>query len=145
MDAGVKDGKALNAVRKELKYTSRDEDRNVYRRLPDGSLKRLSAKELKGKLSGDLQKYYHWLEDGQIEHVFESSARFCEELAARAFETEGAPSLTESRAEAESLVPAGMGERKRRGRPQTIPDERKAAALEIKRTGGSNKDAAKKL
>lgn len=89
-DAGVKDGKALNAVRKELKYRTGDEDKILYRRLPDGSLKRLSAKELKGKGSGDLQRYYHWLEDGMIEHVFESSARFCEELAARAFESEAA-------------------------------------------------------
>ena len=89
-DAGVKDGKALNAVRKELKYTTGDEDRNLYRRLPDGSLKRLTAKELKRKSSEDVQKYYHWLEDGMIEHVFESSARFCEDLAARAFESEAA-------------------------------------------------------
>jgi hypothetical protein len=94
-DAGVKDGKALNAVRKDLKYTYGDEDRNVYRRLPNGSLKRLSAKELKGKWSEDLQKYYHWLEDGVIEHVFESSARFCEDLAARAFESEAAASGTD--------------------------------------------------
>jgi hypothetical protein len=56
-----------------------------------------------------------------------------------------AASLAESRAEAESFVPKGVAERKKRGRPQVIPDERKAAALEVKRTGGSNKDAAKKL
>jgi hypothetical protein len=96
-DAGVKDGRALNAVRKELKYTTGDEDRNLYRRLPNGSLKRLSAKELKGKWSEDLQKYYHWLEDGVIEHVFESSARFCEDLAARAFESEAAASGADGR------------------------------------------------
>jgi len=56
-----------------------------------------------------------------------------------------ATSSPEPRAEAESCVPQGVGERKKRGRPQTIPDHRKAAALEIKRKGGSYKDAAKKL
>jgi ribosome-binding protein aMBF1 (putative translation factor) len=96
-DAGVKDGKPLNGVRKELKYPTGDEDRNLYRRLPDGSLRRLSEKELKGKWSEDLQRYYHWLEDGAIEHVFESSARFCEELAARAFESEAAASGADGR------------------------------------------------
>jgi hypothetical protein len=110
-DAGVKDGKALNAVRKELKYTIGDEDKNLYRRLPDGSLKRLSAKELKGKRSEDLRKYYHWLEDGMIEHVFESSARFCEDLAARAFE-----------AEAAARVPADGDAGSAAGRSATPPD-----------------------
>ena len=46
-------------------------------------MRRLSARELRGKSSNDLQKYYHWLEDGKIEQVFAASARFCEELAAR--------------------------------------------------------------
>jgi hypothetical protein len=56
-----------------------------------------------------------------------------------------AASRSEPRAEAESCVPARVAEGKKRGRPQTIPDDRKAAALEIKLAGGSNKDAAKKL
>jgi hypothetical protein len=36
-------------------------------------------------------------------------------------------------------------ERKKRGRPQTIPDERKALALAVKQSGGSNRDAAMML
>jgi hypothetical protein len=45
-DVGVKDGKALNAVRRELKYTTGDEFEKIYRRLPDRSLRRLTAEEL---------------------------------------------------------------------------------------------------
>jgi hypothetical protein len=93
-DAGVKDGKALNTVRKELKYTSGDEDTNLYQRLPDGSLRQLSTKELKGKRSEDLRKYYQWLEKGTIEHVFESSARFCVVLDGSAYESEKAGRTT---------------------------------------------------
>jgi hypothetical protein len=40
---------------------------------------------------------------------------------------------------------AGKGGTKKRGRPQTIPDERKQAALAQKRGGGTNRDAAKAL
>jgi hypothetical protein len=87
-DAGVKEGKPLAEVRREQKYTTGDEWEKVYRRTKGGKLRRLSARELEGKSSEDLQKYYHWLENGTIEHVFESSARLCEDLAARAFESE---------------------------------------------------------
>lgn len=90
-DAGVKDGRPLVQVRREQKYTTGDEWKKVYRRTKHGGLQRLSARELKGKSSEDLQRYYHWLEDGTIEHVFDSSARFCEELAAGAFNMEPAP------------------------------------------------------
>jgi hypothetical protein len=67
-DAGVKDGTPLNAVRKQLGYDEGDEERNVYRRLPDGSLKLLSAEELKREWSEDLQEYCYRLEDGTIKH-----------------------------------------------------------------------------
>jgi hypothetical protein len=93
-DACVKDGKALYAVRRKLKYTTFDEDRKLYRRLPDGSLKRLSAKELKEKGSEELLKYYHWLEDGVIEHVFPSSALLCGDLFSCAFELEAGGART---------------------------------------------------
>jgi hypothetical protein len=82
-DAGVKDGKPLTAIRREQRYTTGDEWKRVYRRTKNGKLRRLSARELRGKSSNDLQKYYHWLEDGEIRQVLASSARFCEELAAR--------------------------------------------------------------
>lgn len=93
-DAGVKDGKSLYQVRREQKYTTGDEWTKVYRRTKSGKLRRLSARELRGKSSNDLQKFYHWLENGTIDHVFESSARFCEELAARAFEVEAVTRAT---------------------------------------------------
>jgi hypothetical protein len=91
-DVGVKDGKALNAVRRELKYATGDEFEKIYRRLPDRSLRRLTAEELGGKRSDDLGKYYHWLEDGAIEDVFGCSARFCEDLASRTYEAEASAS-----------------------------------------------------
>jgi hypothetical protein len=82
-DAGVKNGKPLTVIRREQRYTTGDEWKKVYRRTKNGKLRRLSARELWGKSSNDLKKYFHWLEDGKIEQVFASSARFCEELAAR--------------------------------------------------------------
>jgi len=85
---GAKDGKPLIEVRREQKYTTGDEWKKIYRRTESGKLRRLSARELKGKSSDDLQQYYHWLEDGAIEDVFGSSARFCEDLASRAYEAE---------------------------------------------------------
>ena len=92
-DLGVKDGKPLVRVRSEQGYTTGDEWTEVYRRTKAGKLQRLKESELKGKSSGDLQKYYHWLENGSIEHVFEASTGFCEELASRAFELEAAEHL----------------------------------------------------
>jgi hypothetical protein len=87
-EAGVQDGKPLLEIRRAQKYTTGDEWKKVYRRTKSGRLQRLSAGELRGKSSNELQKYYHWLEDGTIEHVFESSASLCEDLASRAFEWE---------------------------------------------------------
>jgi hypothetical protein len=43
----------------------------------------------------------------------------------------------------EAVVEAGAPNK--RGRPQKIPDERKAAALKAKETGGSNREAAAKI
>ncbi|MGD1094008.1 MAG: hypothetical protein ABSB35_18745 [Bryobacteraceae bacterium] len=87
-DAGVKDGKSLYQVRREQKYTFGDEWEKVYRRTKSGRLRRLSARELEAKTADDLRKYYHWLQDGRIDHVFQASADFCEVLAARAFALE---------------------------------------------------------
>jgi hypothetical protein len=98
-DAGVKDGKPLAQVRREQRYTTGDEWKKIYRRTKSGKLRRLSARELKGKSSESLQKYFHWLENGTIEHVFEASARFCEDLSARAFESEAKSGRTESAGE----------------------------------------------
>jgi hypothetical protein len=95
-DAGVKDGKPLNTIRRERKYTYGDEWKNVYRRTKAGKLRRLSAKEVKQKKSEELSKYYHWLENGTIGQVFASSARFCEDLAAHAFESEAKASETKA-------------------------------------------------
>ncbi len=92
-NAVVTDGKPLAAVRREQQYTTGDEWKKVCQRTESGELRQLTARELKGKSSEDLQKYYHCLEDGTVEHVFESSARFCEDLAARAFEAEAAAGL----------------------------------------------------
>jgi hypothetical protein len=92
-DLGVKDGKPLAQVRKEQGYTTGDEDEKVYERTDSGQLRQLSADELKGKYSEDLQKYYHWLRNGSIDRVFEASAGFCEELGSRAFELEAAGGL----------------------------------------------------
>jgi hypothetical protein len=89
-DLGVKDGKPLLLVRKEHGHQPSDEWNKVYRRTEGGKLTRLTARELRGKTSDQLRKYYHWLENGSIEHVFEASAQFCEELASRAFELEAA-------------------------------------------------------
>jgi hypothetical protein len=89
-DAGVRDGTPLLAIRRQQKHTGSEEWKKVYRRTATGKLRRLSARDLKGKTSEDLRKYYHWLENGAIEHVFQSSARFCEALAAEAFELEAA-------------------------------------------------------
>jgi len=82
-DLGVKDGKALQAIRRERQYTTGDEWKEVYRRTPSGDLQRLSEEELKGKTSKDLEGHYHWLPNGTIAQVFQTSARFCEELASR--------------------------------------------------------------
>lgn len=60
-------------------------------------------------------------------------------LAAHAEATETSPCTTQI-----SLAPQSGGTKKR-GRPQTIPDERKQAALAQKREGGTNRDAAKAL
>jgi len=56
-DAGVKDGKPLAQVRPEQGYTTGDESRKIYGRTKSGKLRRLSARELRGKSSDDLQKY----------------------------------------------------------------------------------------
>lgn len=95
-DAGVKDGKPLAQIRREQKYTTGDEWKKVYKRTKTGKLRRLSAKELEGKSSESLQKYYHWLEDGTIEPVFEASAQFCEDLSSRAFASEAVGEQAES-------------------------------------------------
>ncbi|MGO9239512.1 MAG: hypothetical protein ACLQBJ_01785 [Bryobacteraceae bacterium] len=89
-DAGVKDGKPLIQVRKEQRHCFGDEWKKVYRRTKSGKLRRLSERELKGKTSEELAPYYHWLQDGVIDPVFETSARFCEDLSSRAFELEAA-------------------------------------------------------
>jgi hypothetical protein len=89
-DAGVKDGKSLVEVRREQRYSTGDEWKKVFRRTECGRLQRLSAAELRGKSSDDLRQYYHWLQNGTIEHVFATSATFCEDLGARAFEAEAA-------------------------------------------------------
>jgi hypothetical protein len=94
-ESGVKEGKSLAQVRKELKYTPGDEWEKVYERTETGELRQLSAGELKGKSSEQLQKYYHWLENGTIERVFESSASFCEELASLALEAEIAKGISD--------------------------------------------------
>jgi hypothetical protein len=95
-DAGVEDGRPLIQVRREQHYTTGDEWKKIYVRNEVGKLRRLSARELKGKSSDDLRKYFHWLEDGTIEHVFVTSARFCEDLASRAFALDAASGRTES-------------------------------------------------
>jgi len=87
-DLGVKDEKPLAQIRKKQRYTTGDEDKNIYERTDTGRLRRLRPRELRGRSSEDLHKYCHWLENGRIERVFESSASFCEELASRAFELE---------------------------------------------------------
>ena len=75
-------------MREKQRYTTGDEDKQVYERTETGELRQLSAAELRGKSSEDLAKYFHLLEHGKIERVFETSASFCEELASRAFELE---------------------------------------------------------
>lgn len=89
-DAGVKDGRPLHQIRREQKYSTGDEWTKVYRRLKNGKLRRLTARQLEGESTEGLRQYYHWLEDGSIEHVFQASADLCEELAARAFQAEAA-------------------------------------------------------
>jgi hypothetical protein len=84
----VKDGKPLNAIRREQKYTTGDEWRNVYRRTSTGELQQLSEKELAETNSSTLRGYYHRLPNGIIGQVFEASAQFCEKLASRAFKLE---------------------------------------------------------
>jgi len=104
-DAGVKDGKALHAVRREQRYTTGDEWTKVYRRTESGELQPLSEEELNGTRSEELQKYYHRIEDGVIEHVFESSAGLCQDLAARAFEAEKVAQTRETIRRAQELGP----------------------------------------
>lgn len=94
-DAGVKDGRPLAQVRKEQKYSFGDEWKKVYERTETGQLRRLNARELKGKSSEELQKHYHWLENGTIKRVFESSASFCEELASLALNSEIAQRISD--------------------------------------------------
>ena len=91
--AGVKDGKPLAQVRREQGYTTGDEWKKLYRRTKNGKLRRLSSRELKGKSSNALEKYYQWLGNGTIERVFEASAHCCECLAASAFELEASGTL----------------------------------------------------
>jgi hypothetical protein len=55
--------------------------------------------------------------------------------------TEGLPSL-EERATSGSQPETKTGTPPKRGRPQKIPDERKAAAVAKKASGGTNRDAA---
>ena len=82
-DAGVKDGKSLSKVQSERGYKP-----GIFRRTKTGKLRRLTARELEGKNSEDLKDCFEWIYDGAIDHVFESSARLCEDLAASAFELE---------------------------------------------------------
>jgi len=150
--AGVKDGKPLADVRREQKYTLGDEGIKVYRRTEDGNLRRLSARELHGQSSENLSKYYHWLEDGVIDRVFYSSATLCQDLAARATELiaqqarNGIQALTSPVPSNSSAAESPAGKTaKKLGRPQTIPDQRKARAQTIKNSGGTNKDVAIEL
>jgi len=122
-DAGVKDGRPLVQVRREQGYSLGDEWKEVYLRDKNGKLRRLSAKELKGKSSERLQKYYHWLQDGTIEHVFDTSARFCENLAARAFELEATVSERPSGGQGVPVTGSSMQPpaEKKRGRSTGAP------------------------
>ena len=105
---------------------------------------------------------------GSIHHVFQVSAEFCEDLAFGM--PEGVPTLaadsgspkakhtgtTEPGGDESTCAEAGPAQQektgiakqngvKKRGRPQTIPDEKKEAALKKKNDGGTNRDAAKIL
>jgi hypothetical protein len=95
-DAGVKDGKPLMTIRLEQTYSTDDEWKKVYRRTGTGKLRRLSAKELTGKTSDDLRHYYHWLPNGTIAPLFQTSARFCEELASQSLIQEATLAAGES-------------------------------------------------
>jgi hypothetical protein len=132
-DAGVKDGKPLAQVRREQRYTTGDEGKKIYRRTKTGKLRQLSAKELKGKSSNDLEKHFHWLEDGTIERVFETSAQLCEALAADAFELEAS-------GKHEDQVSAGEAA-SQGGREQTRSDEPPTPPLEPSKVGGMSQQA----
>jgi hypothetical protein len=71
-------------------------------------------------------------DDGKIGRVFKESAEFCDDLAARAFELEAVAPAPHSSTPQSS-------EKRKRGRPQTIPDERKAEAAKLKASGGTYK------
>lgn len=82
-------------------------------------------------------------EGGWIRNLPLASAEYCIELKARAFELETAASSRGPQAQAASGgAEAQPVLKKKRGRPQTIPDERKAAALKCKDGGGTLRAAA---
>lgn len=71
----------------------------------------LSEEYLAGKSSNDLRQYFHWIEEGTIDHVFSSSASFCEKLAADAFEIEAATSRERRFLKGPVMPPEGPSKR----------------------------------
>jgi hypothetical protein len=142
-DAGVRDGKSLLQVRREQSYTTGSEKEKgkglkaiapkeeIYRRTKGGGLRRLSARELSGKNSDDLRKYFHWLYNGRIECVFQSSADFCETLDSRAVGADRESSMRAGGVKgATGRSTPRSGERRRRRRTRTIAARKKAAAVQ---------------
>lgn len=83
-------------------------------------------------------------ENGYIRQVFLESANLWDDLTALGFETE-AETRSASSGEAE-LANGGLTgqsrDKKTRGRPQTLSDEKKTEAARLKASGGTNKEAA---
>ena len=107
----MKDGKPPAQVRRKQGYSTREEWKNIYRRTKNGKLRRLSSRELKVKRSNDLEKYYHWLANGTIEQVFETSAHFRHGLPASAFELEASrtqPPASTDDGHSQNVRTAGM-------------------------------------
>jgi hypothetical protein len=143
-DLGVKRGKPLDTIRREQKYTFGDEWKKIYERMTSGALRQLTERNRKGKGREELQKYFHWLYNGAIENVFATSARFCEDLTSRAIPAETHRIKTVA---AEQPMPnlearGAASSRRRRGRPQVIPEQAKAAAAKLKAAGRTNSEIA---
>jgi hypothetical protein len=82
-------------------------------------------------------------DDGNIPRVFKESADFCEDLAYRAAEVNPeATAVNGTDAVLAKAVEPKPPEKRKRGRPQKIPDERKKAAADLKASGASNDEAA---
>src|SRR5258708_6340560 len=102
------------------------------------------------KNDGTVERRRYWdTSTATIKNLFRTSANHC--LIVRSLAPHPTRSAGEGTLTKDVRVSGGPGAlqpsdtRRKRGRPQTITEDRKSAALKVKDAGGSNRDAAKEL